>query len=372
MTVLQKIEPHKVNGMNFGHSTLSSLMPTGGVYRADDGLPFSDPLAESLLATRPMQRLAHVGFLGAIDYIRHGNGSSPHRRRHNRLEHSIGVARLADIYANTAKLTEDRRLLIVAAALLHDVGHGPLSHTLEPVFEREYGINHHIVTQQIIKGETVWGCEIKDLLSEAGVDIDELIALIDGEHDGDVGFLFSGQINLDTLEGITRCRAFVGRQHAYLSAPSIVRKWASKNHMPSAEFDAFWELKHTVYNLFIGAERSAALDAVTQAYMVSNLSLFSQEDFFLDEKAFRKNHRALFHHLDKVSLAWKDTRTWKELVVQLPEAWLSTDVAVKLRSFVVHRDVELEGHDAINKRYRQSKKVSTKTLDELFAETLLN
>ena len=329
-----------------------------GTYRSDDAIQLDDKIARALIATRPLQRLAGIGFLGAIDYVRHGTGRSPHRRRHNRLEHSLGVANLADLYARSAELPENRRVLLVAAALLHDVGHGPLSHTLEPVFDAEFSINHHSMTRRIVTGASPLGQEIRDLLLCAGIDIDEVLALIEGKHDGDVGFLFSGQINLDTLDGITRSRAFMARRTAPCSARSIVHKWAIETHLPLAEFDAFWKLKHDVYNLFIGAPRGAALDAIAQAYMRSALTEFSPDDFFLTERTFRKLHPGLFDCLNQGKGPLAGLRD------RLPRAWLNQDVSIKSRSFFVCRDAVPEQH-SMNKRYQQTKRVFTKKLGEV-------
>ena len=66
-----------------------------------------------------------------------------------------------------------------------------------------------------------------------------------------------------------------------LSAKPIVHAWASDNRLPQAEFDAFWTLKHEMYNSFIHAPRYAALNAVAQAYMRGNLPGFSADDFAL-------------------------------------------------------------------------------------------
>lgn len=345
--------------------SLIKLLPAIGTYRSDERLGFIDDLSARLTATPPMRRLAEIGFLGALDFVCRGSGRAPHRRRHDRLEHSLGVAHLAQTYALLTGLSERERLTIVAAALLHDVGHGPLSHTLEPVFEAEFGINHHIVTRQILRGETVWGDEIKEILQGAGIDVDQVLSLVSGEHGEDrLGILFSGQINIDTLEGITRCRAFAGRRHAYLSAHSIVQKWAMNSDMPCKEFDAFWELKNSVYNVFIGSPKGAALDAIAQAYMRSNRTSFAGSDFMTTERTFRKRHRRLFDLLDKAGKSSPDFRS------ELPQDWLKQEVTLKRRSFVVHREVPLDGNGSINRRYRQSRSQLTVRLSNLFGETL--
>lgn len=341
---------------------LAPMLAAGEVdaYRSDVRPVFSDSLVGALLSTRAMKRLSGIGFLGAIDYVRRGSGRAGHRRRHNRLEHSIGVAWLADIYAREADLPDDRRQLLLSAALLHDIGHGPLSHTLEPVFEAEFGINHHLMTRRIVTGEMEFGADIPAILADAGVDLEEMLALIEGEHDGDVGFLFSSQINLDTLEGINRCRAFIARRPAFGSCESVVRRWAhGRASKIESDFDAFWRLKHHVYNLFIGGNRGAVLDAIAQAYMRSKLEEFSANDFLSNEGSLRRRHPILFGYLSSVSHIDHD------LKFQLPTDWLLQDVTVKKRDFYVRRDTTLDDARSINCRYRQTKTVMSKCLAEL-------
>jgi uncharacterized protein len=328
-------------------------------YRSDVCPTFADPLVASLLSLPSLRRLAGIGFLGAIDYLRHGSGRAGHRRRHNRLEHSVGVARLADIYARDAGLSDDRRRLLLCAALLHDVGHGPLSHTLEPVFSEEFGLDHHNVTRQIVTGDVSIGEEIPQILLNAGVRLEEVLALIDGEHDGDVGHLFSSQINLDTLEGINRCRAFVAPRPAFGMSERIVRKWAQGNEMPEDGFDAFWALKHDVYNLLIGAPRGAAIDAVAQTYMRANISAFSPEDFFVTEGVLRRRHPMLYAYLRAAS------RTDGSLSATVPSDWKRQIVRVKKRDFFVEPDAHLADNVSIDQRYRQTKSMTCMTLAEL-------
>ncbi|MEO0497329.1 MAG: HD domain-containing protein [Pseudomonadota bacterium] len=318
----------------------------------------SDPLAASLLSLPPLKRLAGIGFLGAIDHLRHGSGRAGHRRRHNRLEHSVGVARLADIYARTVDLANDRRRLLIAASLLHDVGHGPLSHTLEPIFSDAFGIDHHSVTRDIVTGNARRGETIAEVLTDANVDIEEVLALIDGTHDGDVGFLFSNQINLDTLEGITRCRAFVAPRPAYGGAERIVHLWARGSAMTESTFDEFWHLKHDVYTLFIGGPSGAALDVLAQTYMREHLSKFTPEDFLLSETTLLRHHRELHGYL-KAAARSEDLRT------HVPKAWLKQDVERRKRKFFVEDDTPLINHNTIDHRYKQTKTRSLITLAEL-------
>src|SRR5439155_384344 len=72
---------------------------------------------------------------------------------HSRLEHCLGVGHVAGEMAKALELTPAERKLVQAAGLLHDVGHGPFSHTLEHVLSRELAVDHMHLTQRIITGQ---------------------------------------------------------------------------------------------------------------------------------------------------------------------------------------------------------------------------
>lgn len=144
-----------------------------------------DPFVKDILSTGPMRRLSHVGFLGAIDMVQ------PVGKRIDRREHSVGVTHLANVYASRSGIDGKERLLLLAAGLLHDAGHGPLSHTLEPVFSETFGMDHHSYTEKIVRGEVGSGV-IRHVLTSHELDPDEVIVMINGEHQGPGGFLFSG------------------------------------------------------------------------------------------------------------------------------------------------------------------------------------
>ena len=350
------------HGTDTASSNATELMPlpaAEATFRSDEMINFDDPFVDELVSTAPMRRLAGIGFLGAIDLIRHGSGRSAHRRRHNRLEHTLGVARLADTYANEAGLSQGRRRLLLAAALLHDVGHGPLSHTLEPVFAEAFGIDHHSMTRRIVRGETRYGHAVYASLRAANLDPDEVLDLIDGHHAGPDAFLFAGSINLDTLDGIVRSRAFMEPRAAPSNMLRAVRCWAQTGRAPLSEFDAFWTLKHDVYTLLIGSARGRLLDAVAQAYMRANIDAFDATDFERSDGRLRKRHRQLFDVLGLVA----DGRT--ALKDHLPVNWMKDEVVVKDRAFSVRTDRVSNEPGHLDERYTQSKSKRRISIEEL-------
>jgi len=308
-----------------------------------------------------MKRLQKIGFLGAIDYFRKGTGREAHRRRHNRLEHSVGVALLAQEFALTAEIPLKDRLTLVAAGLLHDIGHGPLSHSLEPVFEEVFDVDHHSATEDILKGESIFGREVLDLVQSHGLDIEEIIALIDGEHDGPYAYLFSGKINLDTLEGITRCRAIVGPRPAFGTALSMVQRWAKSgtSSLPKSDFDEFWGLKHNVYSLLINSPKGLTMDTVAQAWVRENLSAVEPSDFYMNERQMRGKHPGLFGWINSAAHEAKNLRS------VLPRNWLNAKVQARRRSYYVDDSVDLICVSDMTRRYKHEKLSWTVSLEEI-------
>ncbi|MFW5997136.1 MAG: HD domain-containing protein [Lentisphaeria bacterium] len=52
---------------------------------------------------------------------------------HSRFEHALGVLGLTEKLARLYGMDENRRKLLGAFAILHDIGHGPFSHQIEPI-----------------------------------------------------------------------------------------------------------------------------------------------------------------------------------------------------------------------------------------------
>lgn len=104
------------------------------------------PLMLGLMETLELQRLNSIRQLGLTYLVFPG-------ANHSRIEHCIGVGHVAGRLAGSLGFPEEEANLVVAAGLLHDVGHGPFSHTLEHVLSSELALDHMHLTQRIITGE---------------------------------------------------------------------------------------------------------------------------------------------------------------------------------------------------------------------------
>ena len=272
------------------------LSPCSPLFTREDAADFSDPFLSELAMSTPVQRLKGIGFLGAIDYVKSPNGLQSYRRRHSRFEHSVGVAELALLYTQLCDVSWEETRILAAAGLLHDIGHGPLSHTLEPVFHDVFGLSHYQSGVDILYGRSPLGNEISTIMSNYQVDLDEVTAMIAGEHAGPLAYLFAGPINLDTIEGICRSRAFMVKSHRPIDPSQLVALMAtSTDAFPIDAMDDFWTLKGQVYNLVIHHPWCLIFDGLAQAYMSHCIDNFGPNDFIKTEDQLRYQEPELFH-----------------------------------------------------------------------------
>ena len=90
----------------------------------------TEALLIDLIDTAPFQRLRRIRQLGPASLTFHGAESS-------RFTHSLGVLaitrRVFDRLAKQHPQLYRHRPAVLCAALLHDIGHGPFSHTAEEI-----------------------------------------------------------------------------------------------------------------------------------------------------------------------------------------------------------------------------------------------
>ena len=106
---------------------------------------FTGVLAE-LIETPELQRLSTIRQLGPLYIIYPG-------AQHMRLLHAMEVAYTAMFISRKLALPEDEIECLGVAGLLHDLGHGPYSHSTEILFNEIFKEDHMDFTCQLITGE---------------------------------------------------------------------------------------------------------------------------------------------------------------------------------------------------------------------------
>lgn len=249
----------------------------------------NDPLLLELIDTPAFQRLKEIRFLGAIDYCRipRPNGSLG-RTRYTRYEHSIGVMQLARLYCVMRGIRPPDHRLVCAAALLHDIGHPPLSHSGESVFKEKFGIDHHTVSEDIICGRIPLGRRVFSTLRDHGVNVEELVAVVSGKTTRFDGF-FHGPINFDTIEGILRSCRYIRSPDIF--SPDFVTDAAIRraDEKDRDTVDTFWKYKKFVYNNIINSQDGILSDFACKLFLRRNLARIDLDSYFGTEtKLFQK------------------------------------------------------------------------------------
>lgn len=177
-----------------------------------------DSFIFDLLSTREMKRLRNIYQLGECHNIFFN-------AVHTRYMHSIGVYHNALTFINKLELSpeqlpENDRRAIIAAAILHDIGHGPRSH----FFECLANFSHEAMTIKIIEDSTT---EVHKVLVKNNISIKDIIAIIKKEHKKKFYWqIISSQIDADRLDYLLRDSHFTGINYGNIE-PGVVFQWSS-------------------------------------------------------------------------------------------------------------------------------------------------
>ncbi|WP_183677827.1 HD domain-containing protein [Oceanithermus desulfurans] len=164
-----------------------------------------------VIQTRPFQRLRRIKQLGFTDLVYPG-------ATHTRFIHSIGTFHIARKLINIIKRRLDinfsatKANIVLAAALLHDVGHGMFSHAFEDVLAitKVDSISHEEKSRRLITDS-----EIADVLSSLGSGFpDDVANVISKEPEDIYDAIVSSQFDADRLDYMQRDRLMVGIQNS--------------------------------------------------------------------------------------------------------------------------------------------------------------
>ncbi|OQM45391.1 hypothetical protein B6A27_11435 [Anoxybacillus sp. UARK-01] len=174
-----------------------------------------DKIIWDLIGTKEFQRLRRIKQLGTTYLTFHG-------AEHSRFNHSLGVYEIIrriidDVFVGREHWDHSERLLCLCAALLHDLGHGPFSHSFEKVFH----LDHEDFTQAIILGDT----EVHAVLKRMGDDFPQKVAEVIAKtyQNKLVVSLISSQIDADRMDYLLRDAYYTGVSYGNFDMERILR-----------------------------------------------------------------------------------------------------------------------------------------------------
>jgi HD superfamily phosphohydrolase len=165
-------------------------------------------VAADLLDTPAVQRLRHIKQLGTVQLAYPS-------ANHTRFEHSLGVYHLADRALDQMGVDGVDAERVRAAAMLHDVGHGPFSHNIESLTHRETGKYHDDVEELLGQGQ------VGAVLRDNGLDPSRVAGLVAGE--GKYGQLVSGELDVDRMDYLVRDAHHTGVPYGTIDPGRLVR-----------------------------------------------------------------------------------------------------------------------------------------------------
>ncbi len=172
------------------------------------GYVLLEGLALEIADTPQMQRLRWIKQLGLASLVYPG-------ANHTRFEHSLGAYHLADLLANHLGLPEEDKMLVGAAALLHDVGHGPLSHATESALAPYLRKDHESIIDLLKKGE------LRAVLDNYGLKASDIQSAINGVG---LGQIVSGEIDVDRMDYLIRDAHYTGVAYGVIDRLRLLQK----------------------------------------------------------------------------------------------------------------------------------------------------
>ena len=179
----------------------------------DAGKP-EELMIMELIDTVAFQRLRRIKQLGAASLLFHGAESS-------RFTHSIGVFCIArkiyhKLIENKSSFRENK-FVLYGASLLHDLGHGPLSHTSESIFDH----NHEEWSQNLVQNYS----PINLILKKYDLDLPRQIGeLFESKQlfSKPLKTLISSEIDCDRLDYLLRDSYNTGTKYGLVDLERII------------------------------------------------------------------------------------------------------------------------------------------------------
>lgn len=264
--------------------------PVHGLIAFDKANPV-DCLAWQLIDTPEFQRLRRIKQLGVSEFVFPG-------AVHTRFAHCIGVFHTArtlvkiierGIHEIGEEANQERAEVAMIAALLHDLGHGPFSHTFEGVQKKRGAKKRHEKwTAEIIRSPE--GCIYPLLEAHRAGFAEEVATLLASEDPTDIYHaVVSSSFDADRLDYLQRDRLMTGTG--------------------AGAIDLDWLLEHVRVKI-IGLEAVDAYDEdhgpKAPTFCLDSKALAAAEQFLLarytlhEQVYFHKTTRCVEHMIAKL------------------------------------------------------------------------
>ena len=261
-----------------------------------------------IIDTPAFQRLRGIRQLGCVNLVYPG-------ANHTRFSHSVGanftmrtaISNLLnpqkEINEEIKNQIDDAKFELKAAALLHDIGHGPLSHTFEEMCREvprlsSFG-NHAASSFEIIKSTS-----IADLLSDSELSLPGILNILEEKQDNlpnsqfYLHQLIDSQLDVDKADYLLRDAYYTGVKYGtfdlswVLSTLSVAT--VSESVLSESDLSASEKKDLKDFNLLCVEEKGVF--SVLQM-ILARLSMFNQVYLHKSVRAFESLYIIYWKHL---------------------------------------------------------------------------
>jgi len=183
-----------------------------------------DQLQQDLISLPEIQRLQWIKQLG-LSFLCYPGAV------HSRISHSLGVSYIASKIAKHLDFPSEDIQLIKAAGLLHDIGHLPFSHALEPLLEED----HMKLSEDIITGKLIMPIKgsgkIPEVLEKHNISPKEVGDLVTCKfkRNNALQKIIFGDCDADQMDYLVRDAYFCGVPHGNIDIDRIIYTTALSN-----------------------------------------------------------------------------------------------------------------------------------------------
>ncbi len=178
-----------------------------------------DDLARAIIDTVEMQRLRRIRQLGFAYLVYPG-------ANHTRFEHALGTYHLMNVLLERLEVAKEEEQELLAASLIHDIGHGPYSHVTDSLMKKLTGKGHEDLEDILFphehdrerartqKPETS-APTIAEVVEDYRLDKIEVMGYIKGEKADfwtkrDFSKILNGEIDIDKMDYLVRDSYYTG------------------------------------------------------------------------------------------------------------------------------------------------------------------
>ncbi|RLG77123.1 MAG: HD domain-containing protein [Thermoprotei archaeon] len=171
-----------------------------------------------IVDTPTFQRLRYIKQLASAWYVYPG-------ATHTRFSHSLGVMHIMGIMATKLYregyiYSKDDVQLLRIVALLHDVGHTPFSHAIEPYYS---SVNPPLTHEELTKLIVLRDPYIRSAIEDNGFDPWSVVAILEGRHREPLfNQLLSGDLDVDRMDYLLRDALHTGVTYGAIDVHRII------------------------------------------------------------------------------------------------------------------------------------------------------